>query len=79
MYIHLINKTTRASPSFVGPIFVHTEKTCESYYHFFTTLLKQVIVKAAVHGFSDKLIHLRCFIHIKDKRKLTEMIIPGMK
>ena len=93
-YVHLINKVTNISPSFIGPIFVHTEKNYEAYYHFFATLVKlepslskvcaigtdgeQAIAKAAACVFSDDLIHLRCFIHMKDniRRKLTEMLIP---
>ena len=94
LYIHLVNKETSVPPSFIGPIFVLKEKKYESYYWFFATLLKlkpslsavraigtdgeQAIVKAAMHTFSNNLIHLRCFIHMKDniQRKLMDMLIP---
>ena len=75
------NTTTGKSPAFYGPIFVHTEKTYESYFHFFSTLLKlepsltkliavgtdgeQAIVKALKAIFPNT-VHLRCFIHMKD-------------
>ena len=39
-YTHVIQKTTNVSPTMFGPIFVHTEKSYESYYYFFSTLLK---------------------------------------
>ena len=95
-YIHLVNKVTNISPSFISPIYVHTEKNYETYYHFFATLLKfepslsaisvigtdgeQALVKAALHTFSENLIHLRCFIHMRDniRRKLIELMIPGI-
>ena len=82
------------SPTFFGPIVVHTEKNFEAYYHFFTTLLKlepklagiraagtdgeEALIKALRTAFSEDLILLRCFIHMKDslRRKLTEMLIP---
>ena len=30
-YTHVVNKSTRISPTFIGPMFVHTEKSYESY------------------------------------------------
>ena len=39
-YLHVENKISHTSPTFFGPMFVHTEKTYETYYHFFSTLLK---------------------------------------
>ena len=81
-YSHVVNKTTKRSPTFFGPMFVHTEKNYESYYFFFSTLLKlepkldgiiavgtdgeQAIVKALNAVFMGKPVHLRCFIHMKD-------------
>ena len=35
-----MNKTTGVSPTFIGPIYVHTEKTFEAYHHFFSTIVK---------------------------------------
>lgn len=62
-------------------MFVHTEKTYESYYYFFSTLVKleaslkdivavgtdgeQAIVKALKTVFPNT-VQLRCFIHMKD-------------
>ena len=75
-------------------MFVHTEKTYESYYHFFFTLLKlepriqyviavgtdgeQAIVKSLEALFPDNLIHLRCFVHMRDniRCKLSGMLLP---
>ena len=75
-------------------MFVHTEKTYESYYHFFSTLLKleprirnvigvgtdgeQAIVKALEALFPGSLIHLRCFVHMRDniRRKLSDLLLP---
>ena len=89
-----MNKVTGISPTFVGPVFVHTEKSYEAYYYFFSTIYKlepslstlraigtdgeQTLVKAATAVFPNDLIHLRCFIHMKDNihRKLTDMLIP---
>ena len=89
-----MNKVTGISPTFVGPVFVHTEKSYEAYYYFFSTIYKlepslstlraigtdgeQALVKAATAVFPNDLIHLRCFIHMKDniRRKLTDMLIP---
>ena len=100
-----MNKVTGISPTFVGPVFVHTEKSYEAYfvhteknyeayYYFFSTIYKlesslsklraigtdgeQALVKAVTAVFSNDLIHLRCFIHMKDnmRRKLTDMLIP---
>lgn len=39
-YSHVVNKTTSKSPTFFGPMFVHTEKNYNAYYSFFSTLLK---------------------------------------
>jgi len=93
-YVQLINKVTGILPAFIGPVFVYTEKNYEAYYYFFSTLLKlepklstlraigadgeQALVKDATAVFSGNLIHLRCFIHMKDNihRKLTDMLIP---
>ena len=82
VYSHVINKATHNSPTFLGPILVHTEKTYESYYYFFSTLMKlqpkfanvvaigtdgeQALVKAIQVAFQGKVIQLRCFIHMKD-------------
>ena len=73
-YLHIVNKVTNIAPAFVGPVFVHTEKSYEAYYHFFSTILKlepslsalraidtdgeQALVKAATAVFSSNLIHL---------------------
>lgn len=93
-YSHVVNKTTSKSPTFFGPMFVHTEKNYDAYYSFFSTLMKiepqmmnviavgtdgeQAIVKALRAVFSDKTLHLRCFIHMKDniRRKLTDLLLP---
>lgn len=40
MYFHVINKVSQKWPTFFGPMLIHTEKTYESYYYFFSTLLK---------------------------------------
>lgn len=82
VYSHVINKVTHNSPTFLGPILVHTEKTFESYYYFFFTLIKlqpkfvnivavgtdgeQALVKAIQVAFHGKVIQLQCFIHMKD-------------
>ncbi len=94
IYTHVVNKGTNKSPTFFGPMFVATEKTYESYFFFFSSLLKlepklsnvvafgtdgeQAIVKAVKATFHDKIIHLRCFIHMKDiiRRKLTDLLLP---
>lgn len=81
-YSHVINKTTSKSPTFFGPIFIHTEKNYDAYYSFFSTLMKMepqlmniiavgtdgklAIVKALRGVFSNSTLHLRCFIHMKD-------------
>lgn len=81
-YTHVVNKSTSKSPTFFGPMFVHTEKNYDAYYSFFSTLLKleptvrnviavgtdgeQALVKAIRSVFSEQTIHLRCFIHMKD-------------
>lgn len=39
-YTQVTNKATNVSPTFFGPMFVHTEKSYESYYQFFSTLVK---------------------------------------
>ena len=93
-YSHVVNKCTMKSPTFFGPMFVHTEQNYESYFSFFSTLLKlepgliniiaigtdgeKAIVKALKAVFPDKVIYLRCFIHMKDniRRKLTEFLLP---
>ena len=78
-YLYVVNKVT---PAFIGPVFVHTEKSYEAYHYFFSTILKlepnlsvlrvigtdgeQAPVKAATAVFSGNLIDLRCFIHMKD-------------
>ena len=77
-----------------GPVFIHTEKNYESYYHFFATLLKlepkltaihavgtdgeQALVNALVAVFPSGLVHLQCFLHMKEnvRRKLTDMGFP---
>ena len=96
VYTNLLleNKVTGISPSFFGPIFIHTEKTYEAYYYFFSTILKlepklnalhavgtdgeKALVNALFAVFSSHLIHLRCFLHMKDniRRKLTDMVFP---
>ena len=66
----------------------------EAFYHFFSTLVKlepslidiiaigtdgdPAMEKAIGAVFPDTLIHLRCFIHMKDniRRKLTELLLP---
>ena len=78
-YIQLENKISHSSPTFFGPMFVHTEKTYESYYYFFSTLLKleprlrnvigvgtdgeQTILKALQALFPDSLVHQCCLVH----------------
>lgn len=62
-----------------SPMFVHTKKSYESYYYFFSTLLKlepgiiavgtdgeQAITKALKAVLDEAVIHLRCFIHTKN-------------
>ena len=77
-----MNKVTGISPTFVDPVFVHTEKSYVAYYYFFSTIHKleqslstlramgtdgeQALVKAATAVFPNDPIHLRCFIHMKD-------------
>ena len=39
-YTQVVNKSTSLSPTFLGPVFVHTERNYESYFHFFSTLVK---------------------------------------
>ena len=93
-YLHVENRISHLSPTFFRPMFVHTEKTYEAYYHFFFTLLKleprirdiiavgtdgeQAIVKSLEALFPDSLIHLRCFVHMRDniRRKLSDMLLP---
>ena len=93
-YLLVENKTTGISPTFFGPIFIHTEKNYEGYYHFFATLLKLEPKLNAIHAvgtdgetalvndlvavFPGGLIHLRCFLHMKEniRRKLTDMGFP---
>ena len=93
-YLHVKNKISHSSPTFFGPMFVHTEKKYETYYHFFSTLLKlepkirdivtvgtdreQAIVKSLEAKFPDNLIHLHCFVHMRDniRRKLSDMLFP---
>ena len=64
-----------------------TPNKIESYYNFFSTLLKIEpklvdIIAIGTDGLKAvlpvKLIHLRCFIHMKDdiRRKLTEFLLP---
>ena len=90
-YLHVENKCSGNPPVFFGPTYVHTDKTYEAFYHFFSTLLKlqpslndlvaigtdgdPAMEKAIRAVFPDKLIHLRCFIHMKDS-KLTELLLP---
>jgi hypothetical protein len=77
-----VNKTTGVSPTFIGPIFVHTEKNFEAYHHFFSTLVKlepkllairavgtngeQALINAILAVFPEDIVHLRCFIHARD-------------
>jgi len=84
IYSHVVDKVTNKSPTFFGPIFVSTEKTYESYYIFSSSLLKlepklsdviafgtdgeQAIIKAVKATLSNKIIHLRCFIHMCIKK-----------
>ena len=93
-YMHLENKRTHISPTFFGPIFEHTEKTFEACYHFFVNLMKLepklsgiraagtdgegALIKTLRTAFSEDLILLRCFVHMKDnlRHRLTEMHIP---
>ena len=90
-YTHVVNKSTSFSPIFLGPVFVHTEKNYESYFHFFSTLLKLesdiiavetdrevAIVQALEANFHGDAVYLRCFIHMRDciRRKLKEFSIP---
>ena len=81
-YTHVVNKSTSLSPTFLGPVFVHTEKNYESYFHFFSTLLKLesrfndiiavgtdgevAIVQALKANFHGDTVYLRCFIHMRD-------------
>ena len=93
-YLHVENRSSGKSPVFFGPIYVHTEKTYEAFHLFFSSLLKlepslinlvavgtdgdPAMEKAIAAVFPDTLIHLRCFIHMKDniRRKLTELLLP---
>ena len=92
-YSHVVNKSTSNSPTFFGPLFVHTEKNYSAYYSFFSSLMKmepqlmniiaigtdgeQAIVKALKAVFSEKTLHLRCFIHMGNiRRKLTDLLLP---
>ena len=75
-YSHVVNKSTSNSPTFFGPLFVHTKKNYSAYYSFFSSLMKmepqlmnviaigtdgeQAIVKALKAVFSEKTLHLRC-------------------
>lgn len=34
-YMHVVKKGTMVAPTFFGPMFIHTEKTFESFYYFF--------------------------------------------
>ena len=81
-YTQVVNKTTSLSPTFLGPVFVHTEKNYESFFHFFSTLLKLeskfndiiavgtdgevAIVQALKANFHGDTVYLRCFIHMRD-------------
>ena len=42
IYSHVVNKTTNKSPTCFGPLLVHTEKTCDVYQYFFSTLVRKV-------------------------------------
>ena len=93
-YTHVIRKGTDISPTLFGPLFVHTEKSYELYYYFFSILLKLeprlariiavgtdgelAITKALKAIFGESVIHLCCFIHMKDniRRKLTHFLLP---
>ena len=93
-YLHVESKMSHSSPTFFGPMFVHMEKTYEAYYHFFSTLVKlepriqdiiavgtdgeKGIVKSLEALFIHNLIHLRCFVHMRDniRHKLFDMLLP---
>ena len=78
-YTQVVNKATNVSPTFFGPMFVHTEKNYESYYQFFSTLVKleprivdviavgtdgeTAIVQALKANLHGNTIYLRCFLH----------------
>ena len=84
-YNQVVNKTTDVSPTFFGPIFVHTEKNYESYHYFFSTLVKLesritdivavgtdgeiAIVQALKATLHGNTIYLRCFLHMKENIK----------
>ena len=84
-YNQVVNKTTDVSPTFFGPIFVHTEKNYESYHYFFSTLVKlesritdlvavgtdgeTAIVQALKATLHGNTIYLRCFLHMKENIK----------
>ena len=84
-HTYVIRKGTHVSPTLFGPLFVHTEKSYESYYYFFSTLLKlerrlariiavgtdgeSAITKALKAILGETVIYLRCFIHMKDNSK----------
>ena len=81
-YTHVVRKCNNVSPTFFGPMFIHTEKNFESFYYFFSTLLKfepklsnilvvstdgeQSIIEALRSVFGESFISLQCFIHMKD-------------
>lgn len=92
-YTHVVNKSTRISPTFLVPcLFILIRAIIILLY--FSTLLKlelklvnittvgtdgeQAIEKALKAVFGEKMIHLWCFIHIKDniRRKLSELLLP---
>ena len=72
-------------------MFVYSERTYETYYHFFSTLEprirditavgtdgEQAIVKSLEALLPDNLIHLHCFMHMRDniRHKLSDMLLP---
>ena len=81
-YSHLENISRGTSPTFFGPIFVHTERTFEAYHYFFSTLLKlepkltsiraigtdgeRAITKAIEALFPQDIVLLRCYLHMKE-------------
>ena len=79
------NITTGKSPLFVSPALVYMEQTTEAYSQLFQSMLvmyhslknvkavdsdEESLINATELAFFDS-IHLWCFIHIRDLRKLT--------
>ena len=78
-----MNKSSSISPTFLGLVFVHTEKNYESFFLLFSTLVKLesrfndiiavgtdgevAIVQALQANLHGDTVYLRCFIHMRDR------------